>query len=262
MDPRFTLRIAALAVFALPGPLAAGPVAAAPTGGDEEEEVDRRKGDGSIPLGATAKGMIVQGFYNTIRFEAVAGTTLRLELRTFHRKGEPLAELRGPDRGVLAEFRPAEDDPRRLLLDEFTLTETGEHSVRFGFLKEENGRYELLTDATFPSGGTHRVRVPAGGEATLPIEGMLGRELARCEFLLPEGADVAVTLVRPYGGEDDLSKHTRRTTFGRRVKITDLPIDSNARLEFRFADATGDGAEFDVEIEYDNPPLSRKRIRI
>src|SRR5690606_12266062 len=100
------------------------------------------------------------------------------------------------------------------------------------------------------------------GEAALPIHGMLGRRLARCEFLLPEGTDVEVTLVHPRGEVEDLAKHTRRTTFQRRVKITDLPLDSNTPLELRFEDVGGEGATFDVELEFANPKLSRKRIRI
>lgn len=221
---------------------------------------------GAIPLGATATGMIHQGFYNTLTFEAVRGTVVTLELGTRHRTATLLAELLGPDRQLKATFEADEEQPRRIGIADFTLDVTGKYTIRFGFTKEENGAFELRTDARFPELESHTVRIRPGGEASLPIEGMLGRRLARCEFLLPDGVDVSVRLVHERGFEEDLSEHTRRMTFGRRVKVTDFPIDSNTPLELRIRDVgeddEGDGAQFEVEIEYENPPLSRKRIKI
>jgi len=227
-----------------------------------DREGERDQGVGKIPLGATAYGVIVQGFYNTISFEAVRGTKVSFHLRTKHKLARPLAELLDTHRASIATFKPVENEPKHLSLTEFEVPETGEFTVRFGFLNEENGNYELTSAGAYPTGFTQTVKLAGGGEASVPIDGMLGRKIARLEFLLPDGVDVDFSLRDSYDFETDLSKHTRRTTFGRRVILKGVPIDSATPLNLRLTNVGDAAATFDVEVEYDNPRISRRRIKI
>ena len=256
-----------LAALALAAPAAGGQTkkerAELERAGDpEDREGDPDQGVGTIPLGATAVGVIVQGFYNTISFEAVRGTVVTVHLRTRHRTATPLGELLDPRRQALLGLEPVDGDPKHLALVDYELPETGEFTVRFGFRDEENGDYVLTTTATYPTGFTRSVTVPAGGEATLPIDGMLGRKLKRVDFLLPEGAEVGFRLLDDYDDEIDVARQTRRMTFGRRVVVKNVPIDSLAPLRLTLSNSGDDDATFDVVVEYENPKLSRRKIKI
>ncbi len=228
---------------------------------------NREQGVGTIPLGATARGMIVQGFYNMISFEAVAGTKVSLKLKTRHKVAEPLADLYGPNREHLHEFEaPAVEEgeappKNELVLQEFVVPETGSYAVHFGFQREENGAYELTTTAEFPAGFEKKIHLDKG-KAAISLDGMLGRRLARLEFLTPDGKQIDVTLVDPRGNEIDLSRKLTRTTFGRRVTIRDVVIESTGEYRVLLEETSGAELDLDVEVEYKNPPLSAKSLKI
>ncbi|MFH0946728.1 MAG: hypothetical protein V2A76_16155, partial [Planctomycetota bacterium] len=107
----------------------------------DAESINREHGVGRVPLGATAKGYIVLGFYNMISFEAVEGSRVQLELRTRHKQARLVAELFSPGRREKIPFTKDEKNTQRLVLQDHLLKSTGLYTVRFGFSGEHNGDY-------------------------------------------------------------------------------------------------------------------------
>jgi len=231
----------------------------------DADSIQREHGLGRISLGATAKGRILQGFFNMISFEAVEGTRVSLALSTRHPEAKLIAELLYPRRAPPTPripFQPDPEDASRLVLADHPLATTGVFTVRFAFTNEYNGDYTLESDAVYPATLEQTIKFGPDDSLTFDLAGMSGRRLETLSLETKDGAELEVEIADPYGSLLDLKRHLRTENWGRRVVIFNLVIESNNLYEVRVRRKTGNGGTVQVAAEFKNPRLSRKTTRI
>lgn len=220
-------------------------------------------GVGRLKLGASARGRVVQGFYNMISFEAVAGTRIDLELKTRHKSAQLIADLLPPGRHGGIELVGLEEDPRTLVLKGHELTESGMHTVRFGYKTEHNGDYTLKTSGQYPVHFETTLDLVKKDRDSLILPGMEGRKIKLMLIELPADLAADMEILDPYGTPLKLKGKVRTIDWGeRRIEVTDLPIESNEGHEVRLLRTAGTPARLRVQVEFDNPPLSKRTRKI
>ncbi len=234
----------------------------APKDPGDAPDVTREHGVGSIPLGASARGDIVLGFYNMISFEAVKGTRVTLRLSTRHKEAELLADLIDPLRSSHVAFVAAPDNARDLLLADHRLEMTGVYSIRFAFKTDHNGPYLLETSAVFPERAEETLALAPHGEARFRFDGMADRRIGLLKVEPEEGMRVDLRLLDPSGCELDFRDKTRLENFGRRTEVAGVVIESNGEFVLVVRDKAGVAGAVHVSVEFENPPLSRRVIKI
>ena len=222
----------------------------------------REHGVGSIPLGASAKGHIVLGFYNMISFEAVEGTRVQFELLTRHQKAKLIADLLPPGRKEKIPFAADKKIPRRLVLQDYVLKQTGVYTVRFGFAGEHNGNYTLNTDAEVPTESSTTISFTRKDLATLHLPGMAARKIKSLAIDMPDGMVLETEISDPHGFPVDLEEHLKMQNWDRRIVISDLIIESSGQYELRLTRIEGDDGPVQVTVEYTNPKLVKKTYKI
>jgi len=230
----------------------AGRKAAEAAAGAKQREVEIRLGD-------RVRGFVGAGGTHRIMFAAVAGTQVNIKVTPANRRLTLSSRLSAPG-GASFTLLPKPSDPAVMRMDDRALEKTGLHILEVSFAASQAGDYLIETSARVPDKFEKDVSLGERKPAAVRFGGMLGRrvEQLKVRALDAKEADLRLQLVDPSGITTPLEDKTWRSTDGKTVLVSDLPLEVNGDYQLFVMDRSSGRTSVRVNVRFDDAKTPRK----
>ena len=233
----------------------------------DKAEADRQRADAAaaklreveIRLGDRVRGVVGAGWTHRITFPAVAGTKIHLKVTPANRKLTLSSRLSTPGAAKFT-LRPKPTDPAVLRLDDRLLEKTGMHTIEVSFAANQAGDYLVETSAQTPDKLEKDLKLGGRRPGEVRFGGLEGRRVDQLKVRAVDAtaSDLRLQLVDPDGVTAPLDAKTWRSTDGKTVLVSDLPIHANGDYRLFVMDRGGAAANVRVALRFDDAKRARR----
>ncbi len=216
--------------------------------------------EADIRLGDRVRGYVGGGASHRVSFPAVKGTRMTIVITPADRKLTLAARVLDPIGTHLLTPTAKASEPSVLRVDDFVCPRTGTYAIEVSFAAGQAGDYLIETSGEHPDRAEGDLVVAGRRPTRWTLPGLTDRRLTELKIRALEGdeLDLRVQLADPDGVTLPLDADTWRSSDGKTILVTRVPLDRTGDYRLTIMDRGDARAKVRVTARFDDPGPTRR----